>query len=91
MIFLCSFIFVYSHFKNNITATIQKAIFIQGSLILILLDPPLIMIMTTSTSAPLDREFFSRTSRGLTALYTLIDRRLDDEEENNDEDVRWVL
>ena len=47
--------------------------FLLFSLILILLDSPLIMIMTTSTSAPLDREFFSRASRCLTALYTLID------------------
>ena len=29
MIFLCSFIFVYSHFKNNITATIQIGIFFK--------------------------------------------------------------
>ena len=66
--------------------------FLLFSLILIFLDSPLIMIMTTSTSAPLDREFFSRTSRCLTALYTLIDRRSDDEEEeemkpNHDHDT----
>ena len=40
MIFLCSFIFVYSHFKNNITATIQICIFFKFSVFSAIELPP---------------------------------------------------